>query len=158
MSYPPINQVFLNNDPLMGNLDDIDIQIKRMENYRQKLKQLQTANQQQPVNVIWDEIDTEVLPMTDEQKSRLFQDAEYAETYNELQSMVQLELLKLVKPNIENTEKGKNLLTRQLNIVKKLKNKIISDTNREMEMFNKFKEYSKKNPNATYEEFIKSNF
>ena len=158
MSYPPINQVFLNNDPLMSNLDDIDIQIKRMENYRQKLKQMQTANQQQPVNVIWDEIDAEVLPMTEEQKSRLFQDAEYAETYNELQSMVQLELLKLVKPNIENTEKGKNLLTRQLNIVKKLKNKIISDTNREMEMFNKFKEYSKKNPNATYEEFIKSNF
>ena len=35
--------------------------------------------------------------------------------------------------------------------------KIIEDTNREMELFRKFKEYSKEHPNTSYEEFIKEN-
>lgn len=95
--------------------------------------------------------------MSNEQKSRLLQDADYVDTYNELQSIVQSELLNLVKSKIESTERGKELLSKQLKIVKRLKTKIIDDTNREMELFKKFKEYSKEHPNASYEEFIKEN-
>ena len=95
--------------------------------------------------------------MSNEQKSRLLQDADYVDTYNELQSIVQSELLNLVKVKIESTERGKELLSKQLKIVKRLKTKIIDDTNREMELFKKFKEYSKEHPNASYEEFIKEN-
>lgn len=51
---------------------------------------------------------------------------------------------------------GKELLQRQLKIVKKLKGKIIQETNREMEMFRKFREFSKTHPEVTYEEFIKA--
>ena len=83
------------------------------------------------------------------------QDPEYAEINNELQLMVQSELFDLVKGRIENTDKGRDLLSRQLKIVKKLKNKIVEATNREMEMFMAFREFSKTNPNVTYEEFIK---
>lgn len=155
MSYP-INQVFLNNDPISYNsFDDIDLQIKKMEAYRQKLKQMQ--NYQQPQKLIWDDIDAEIAPMTEEQKSRLLQDSEYYEVYNELQSVVQAEILNLVKGKIESTERGKELLTKQLKIVRKLKNKIISETNIEMELFNKFREYSKQHPDITYEDFIKNN-
>jgi hypothetical protein len=106
--------------------------------------------------LIWDDIDAEVNPMNEEQKNRLFQDQEYAETYNELQGLVQTELLNLVKARIESTDRGKDLLSRQLRIIKNIKGKIINDTNREMEMFMRFKEYSKQNPNITYEEFIKA--
>lgn len=95
--------------------------------------------------------------MNNEQKNRLLQDADYVDTYNELQSIVQSELLNLVKVKIESTERGKELLSKQLKIVKRLKTKIIDDTNREMELFKKFKEYSKEHPNASYEEFIKEN-
>ena len=95
--------------------------------------------------------------MNNEQKNRLLQDADYVDTYNELQSIVQSELLNLVKGRIESTERGKELLSKQLKIVKRLKTKIIDDTNREMELFKKFKEYSKEHPNASYEEFIKEN-
>jgi predicted methyltransferase len=94
--------------------------------------------------------------MTSEQRERLFQDKDYADNYNELQSMVQQEILNLVKGKIENTERGKELLNNQLKTVKKLKTRIINDTNKEMETFMKFREYAKKNPNATYEEFIKT--
>ncbi len=154
MSYP-INQVFLGSDPMMGNgLDDLDAQIRKMEAYRNKLRQMQS--QQQPQKLIWDEIDAEIIPMTEEQKARLLQDPEYAEVYTDLQNIVQSEILNLVKGRIESTEKGKELLSRQLRIVKKLKNKIISETNREMELFNRFREYSKQHPEVTYEEFIKA--
>lgn len=71
--------------------------------------------------------------------------------------MVLTEILSLVKGRIEGTQEGKDLLTHQLKIVKKLKGKIIDTTNKEMEMFRRFREFSKSNPNVTYEEFIKAN-
>lgn len=152
----PVNQVFLGGDPMMSNLEDLDLQIQKMEAYRQKLKQLKTT-QNQPVKLIWDDIDAEVNPMTEEQRARLFQDEEYAMNYTEIQGLVQQEILNLVKGRIESTEKGRELLNSQLKIIKKLKSKIIDDTNREMEMFKKFKEFSKTNPTITYDEFIKAN-
>ena len=156
----PVNQVILGGDSMFNsNLDDLDVQIQRMEAYRQKLKQLKESQQQQPIqkSLIWDQIDAEITPMSSEQKNRLLNNADYVDTYNELQSIVQIELLNLVKAKIENTEKGKELLSKQLKIVKKLKTKIIEDTDREMELFKKFKEYSKKHPDTSYDEFIKEN-
>lgn len=154
----PVNQVFLGSDPMMSSLEDLDTQIQRMEAYRNKIRQLQNTNKpQMPAKLIWDEIDAEVNPMTDEQKARLFQNEDYCSNYNEIQGLVQMEILNLVKGRIESTERGRELLNNQLKIVKKLKTKIIDDTNKEMEMFMKFKEFSKSNPTVTYEEFIKSN-
>ena len=84
----PVNQVFLGGDPMMSNLDDLDLQIQKMEAYRQKLKQLKTT-QNQPTKLIWDDIDAEVNPMTEEQRARLFQDEEYTMNYTEIQGLVQ---------------------------------------------------------------------
>lgn len=103
-----------------------------------------------------DEVDAEISPMTDEQKARMLQDEDYVDTYTKIQDMVQAEILNLVKGRIEATPEGKELLQRQLKIVKKLKGKIIQETNREMEMFRKFREFSKTHPEVTYEEFIKA--
>ena len=154
----PVNQVILGGDSMFNSMDDIDTQIQKMEAYRQRLNQLKNAQQAQSVqknHLIWDEIDAEISPMSDDQKNRPVQDSEYVDTYNELQSIVQSELLNLVKSRIENTDRGKELLSKQLKIVKKLKVKIIDDTNKEMELFKKFKEYSREHPDTSYEEFIR---
>ena len=155
----PLNQFILGGDSMFSNnLDDIDTQIQKMELYRQRLKQIKESQQiqnSQPQRLIWDEIDSEITPMSSEQKNRLLQDQDYTSIYTELQSMVQSELLNLVKAKIEGSERGKDLLQKQLKIVRKLKTKIIEDTDREMEMFKKFKEYSKEHPNTSYDEFIK---
>ena len=42
----PINQVILGGNPLMDNLDSLDIQIQKMEEYRKQLQRLK--NQQIP--------------------------------------------------------------------------------------------------------------
>lgn len=151
--YPPVNLILGDNN---NGLDEIDIQIQKMEAYRNKLRQLQNMSQPKK-KLVWDEIDAEVIPMTEEQKMKLYSDEDYVTVYNQLQNIVQAELLNLVKEKIESTSEGKDLLERQLKIVRKLKGKIIDETNREMELFRKFKEFSKTNPGITYEEFVKSN-
>ena len=93
--------------------------------------------------------------LTDSQKAKFFENKEYSEITMSLQNMVQLELLNLVKVKIENTPEGKILLQKQLGIVKDLKKKIVQETDNEIAIFNKFREFSKDNPNLTYDEFIK---
>ena len=161
----PINQVILGGgDPLLGTSvvgNNLDEQLQLLERYKQNLeaaKQIKQQTAAAPVQkLIWDEIDSEIVPMTEEQKNMLFQDEDYVETYTRIQGMVQAELLNLVKGRIESTQEGKDLLQSQLKIVKKLKGKIIQETNREMEMFRKFREFSKQHPEVTYDEFIKAN-
>jgi hypothetical protein len=161
----PINQVILGGgDPLLGTSvvgNNLDEQLQLLERYKQNLeaaKQIKQQTAAAPIQkLIWDEIDSEIVPMTEEQKNMLFQDEDYVETYTRIQGMVQAELLNLVKGRIESTQEGKDLLQSQLKIVKKLKGKIIQETNREMEMFRKFREFSKQHPEVTYDEFIKAN-
>ena len=43
----PVNQVFLGSDPMMSSLEDLDMQIQRMEAYRNKIRQLQNTNKPQ---------------------------------------------------------------------------------------------------------------
>lgn len=150
----PVNQVFLGtSDPLLSQ-DNINSQIQLLKQYEAQLSKLQAKGTLQ-TELIWDKIDNEMNSLTETQKLKFFENEEYAEITKNLQEMVQIELLNLVKAKIENTEKGKDLLEKQFKLVKKLKSKIVEDTNNEIVIFNKFKEYSKNNPNLTYEEFIK---
>lgn len=82
---------------------------------------------------------------------------DYFKTKGMLRYILNSKILNLVKGRIESTERGKELLSKQLKIVRKLKTKIINETNREMELFNRFREYSKQHPDVTYEDFIKAN-
>ena len=150
----PVNQVILGGDSMFNNLDDLDLQIQRMEAYKKKLQQLKTS-QNVIATPIWDNIDKEVSSMPEDQKTKLFDNAEYSDLYIKLQAITQAELLNLVKSKIESSPEGKELLQNQLCLIKKLKTKIAEETSREMELFNKFKEYSKSHPEVTYDEFIK---
>lgn len=149
----PVNQVFLgNSDPLLTQ-SDINNQIQLLKQYELKLNQLK--DNVGIKETIWDNIDAEMSPLTETQKAKFFEDREYVEINTALQNIVQIELLNLVKDKIEKSQEGNELLKRQLKIVKKLKNKIIEETDNEMAIFKKFKEFSKDNPNLTYEEFCK---
>lgn len=98
-----------------------------------------------------------IEPLTNEQRNMLATNEEYVANYNNLQSMVQAEVLNLVRANIENSPEGKALLDNQLKLVKNLKTSIIEMSQREMQLFNAFKEASAKNPSLTYKERLLNN-
>lgn len=173
----PVNQFILGGgDPLLlpseKMTNSIDEQIAFLQSQKQAINEAYRRNAvaaanngvvqnqqvipQQPVNQgIWDAIDAEIAPLTQEQQNMLLSNQDYVNNYNALQSMVQAEVLNLVRGKIEASADGKHLLEEQLKLVKLLKSKIIEVTNKEMELFKAFKEASKTNPNLTYEEFLK---
>ena len=150
----PVNQVILGGDSMFNNLEDLDLQIQRIEAYKKRLQQLKTS-QNTVATPIWDNIDKEVSSMHEDQKNKLFDNAEYSDLYVKLQAITQAELLSLVKGKIEASPEGKELLLAQLSLIRKLKTKIAEETSREMDLFSKFKEYSRSHPDVTYDEFIK---
>lgn len=93
-----------------------------------------TQNQQVPTQGIWDAIDAEIAPLTQEQQNMLLSNQDYVNNYNALQSMVQAEVLNLVRGKIEASADGKHLLEEQLKLVKLLKSKIVEVINKEMEL------------------------
>lgn len=172
----PVTQFILgNSDPLLypseKMTNSIDEQIAFLQSQKQAINEAYRRNaipnanngvtQNQPVTQqpitqgIWDAIDAEIAPLTQEQQNMLLNNQDYVNNYNALQSMVQAEVLNLVRGKIEASEDGKHLLEEQLKLVKLLKSKIVEVTNKEMELFKAFKEASKTNPNLTYEEFLK---
>lgn len=172
----PVNQFILgSSDPLLypseKMTNSIDEQIAFLQSQKQAINeayrrnaipnanngvtQNQQVTQQSTTQGIWDAIDAEIAPLTQEQQNMLLSNQDYVNNYNALQSMVQAEVLNLVRGKIEASEDGKHLLEEQLKLVKLLKSKIVEVTNKEMELFKAFKEASKTNPNLTYEEFLK---
>ena len=172
----PVTQFILgNSDPLLypseKMTNSINEQIAFLQSQKQAINeayrrnaipnanngvtQNQQVTQQPTTQGIWDAIDAEIAPLTQEQQNMLLNNQDYVNNYNALQSMVQAEVLNLVRGKIEASEDGKHLLEEQLKLVKLLKSKIVEVTNKEMELFKAFKEASKTNPNLTYEEFLK---
>jgi hypothetical protein len=154
----PFSQINIGGDPLLNSPNSLNIeeQLRQLEMRKQTLESMkQLTPQTMPVATIWNEIDAEVKVLTSEQLQKLFENEDYVRIYTRIQDLVNNEILNLVKPRIENTSEGKQLLQEQFSLVKKMKPKIVEDTNRDMELFRRFREFSKTNPDITYEEFIK---
>lgn len=152
----PVTQFILgNSDPLLypseKMTNSIDEQIAFLQSQKQAINeayrrnaipnanngvtQNQQVTQQPTTQGIWDAIDAEIAPLTQEQQNMFLSNQDYVNNYNALQSIVQAEVLNLVKGKIEASEDGKHLLEEQLKLVKLLKSKIVEVTNKEMELF-----------------------
>lgn len=154
----PVSQINIGGDPLLGTQGyNIEEQLRQLELRRQSLESMKQLNSQAiPQTVIWNEIDAEIKVLTPAQIQKLFENEEYVKIYSRIQELVNAEILNLVKYKIESSNEGNQLLKNQLDILKKLKNKIIEDTDREVALFKQFKEFSKTNPSVTYDEFLKA--
>ena len=154
----PVSQINIGGDPLLTTQGyNIEEQLRQLELRRQSLESLKQLNPQAMPNssIIWNEIDSEVKVLSNEQLQKLFENEDYVRIYSRIQELVNTEILNLVKPRIESSPEGKQLLQEQLNIVKKMKPKIVEDSNREVELFRRFREFSKTNPDVTYDDFLK---
>lgn len=121
----PVTQFILgNSDPLLypseKMTNSIDEQIAFLQSQKQAINEAYrrnaipnanngtTQNQQVPTQGIWDAIDAEIAPLTQEQQNMLLSNQDYVNNYNALQSMVQAEVLNLVRGKIEASEDGKH--------------------------------------------------
>lgn len=106
----PVTQFILgNSDPLLypseKMTNSIDEQIAFLQSQKQAINEAYrrnaipnanngtTQNQQVPTQGIWDAIDAEIAPLTQEQQNMLLSNQDYVNNYNALQSMVQAEVL-----------------------------------------------------------------
>lgn len=113
----PVNQFILgSSDPLLypseKMTNSIDEQIAFLQSQKQAINEAYrrnaipnanngtTQNQQVPTQGIWDAIDAEIAPLTQEQQNMLLSNQDYVNNYNALQSMVQAEVLNLVRGKI----------------------------------------------------------
>ena len=154
----PVSQINIGGDPLLTTQGyNIEEQLRQLELRRQSLESLKQLNPQAMPNssIIWNQIDEEVKVLSNEQLQKLFENDNYVRIYTRIQELVNTEILNLVKPRIESSPEGKQLLQEQLSIVRKMKPKIVEDSNREVELFRRFREFSKTNPDGTYDDFLK---
>ena len=140
---------FINNDPLLGNYKQDRTQL--IEEYRRKVEMQQGSR-----TPLWDKIDAELSPLTEEQKKIVYSSPDYIAVQNEISQMVQAQMLNMIKPYIENSEQGKALLNKAYDIAVAAKKNAIAETNRDMEMFKQWQNYSISHPNSTYQDFIKA--
>ena len=111
----PVNQFILgSSDPLLypseKMTNSIDEQIAFLQSQKQAINEAYrrnaipnanngtTQNQQVPTQGIWDAIDAEIAPLTQEQQNMLLSNQDYVNNYNTLQSMVQEVLPNDVEP------------------------------------------------------------
>lgn len=137
-----------------GNPNSLESQLAQIEHYKAEL--LNAQNKMLPQNSLWNRIDKEMEGLSESQIQELYNNPDYNKTSNTIQILVQGALLELVKDRIESLPQGRELLEKQLEQAKFLKQTIVNNTNKEIEMFTKFKEYSLTHPEATYDKFIQT--
>lgn len=106
----PVNQFILgSSDPLLypseKMTNSIDEQIAFLQSQKQAINEAYrrnaipnanngtTQNQQIVTQGIWDAIDAEIAPLTQEQQNMLLSNQDYVNNYNALQSMVKQKFL-----------------------------------------------------------------
>lgn len=144
------------------NMRDYLSNINEQINYFTKLKQQYenaVNNQFNEVYInktesIWTKIDAEVANIDKYTSEALSTDENYKSINTQLQSIVQQELLFLVRDKVEQREDGKQLLEKQLQIIKQIKSNVSDKRNKDIDLFNRFKEYSRIHPETTYEQFL----
>lgn len=144
------------------NMRDYLANINEQINYFTKLKEQYSAainNQfnESPVKKdesIWSKIDAEVTNIDKYTNEALVADENYKSINTQLQNIIQQELLFLVRDKVEQREDGKQLLEKQLQVIKQIKSNVSDKRSKDIDLFNRFKEYSRIHPETTYEQFL----
>lgn len=152
-------------EEILNQVQQLQRQKIAMEKRLEEVKSKESVKPNTPVekgnNVpvkksLWTLIDEEIAPLSDNQRKLLYSDKEYSANAETLQSYMQEALQSLAMPIIENMPNGKAILEAQLNLVKTKKQAVIAESNKELEMLEKFRIASMANSNLTYSEFLKA--
>lgn len=159
-----LNNVFIGGgDPLLGPpSNNISAEIEAYERRLQEaLNQVQAQKQmaldpqthkhasQSP---LWDEMDKIVKDMSDIEIEALNNNPDYQKAQNVLMGILNREYMKIMRPIVEETKDGKEVLENLLSISKKVKKSASEEANKNIALFN---EYTSKYADMPYAEFLK---
>lgn len=147
----------MNFDPLLGeqptyNIPQLEEEQKKLSERLEQLKRGRVSTVQQPQAPVWDEIDSIVAGMSDQELDMMNSNEEYQESSATVQAILQREYLRIMRPIVEATKDGKDALDRHLTLIKRLRKSAREAVNRKYSLMD---EYLERYSNMPFDEFMK---
>ena len=162
----PANNFFFNSDPLLAggsNYTDVDAQIKEMERLQEELAQKQIMLQQSKQKMqqppqsksqspVWDEIDSVMQGMSDQEFERVSSNEEFQKSQQNIMNILQSMQIQMIRPHVEASKEGKEALDYHLTLVKRLRNAASKEVDDELA---EMREYKEKYSDMSYADYQK---
>ena len=147
----------MNFDPLLSEqpsytIPQLEEEQKKIAERLEQLKHSRVQTARQPQAPVWDEIDSIVSGMSDQELDLLNANEEYQESSAAVQAILQREYLRIMRPIVEGTKDGKDALDRHLTLIKRLRKSAKEAVNRKYSLMD---EYLERYSNIPFEEFMK---
>lgn len=151
----PANNFFFNTpDPLLSpssGYNDVDSQIKEMQRLQDELAQRQVMLQQSKQHMqqpqqprsqspVWDEIDSIMNAMGDQEFQRVSANEEFQQSQQRIMGILQNMQIQMLRPHVEASKEGKEALDFHLTLVKRLRSAVSKEVDEEMSDFREYKE------------------
>nr|DAG54673.1 MAG TPA: hypothetical protein [Caudoviricetes sp.] len=144
------NDPLLNYDAAQTMQADTDAIMRQIEELKQK-RQAISMQAQVSQTPLFDEIDKIEDSFTDSQKQFLMQNQEYVESLQYVSKLVQDEELRIIRPRIEATERGKDALKHHLSVVQKLKKSMAKEEEQKRALLD---DYLTNYPDMAYKDYL----
>lgn len=161
----PSNNIFIGSgDPLLGGnanysiesrLEEINKLKTLLSQKEQNLEQMKTQipqTQQLSRTPVWDEIDSIIQGLNDDEYEIISNNDEFIESNKNIAAIMQASYMEMMRPIVEGTQKGKDALESHLTLVKRLRKSATAEANKQMA---NFKEYTEKYSHMTYDDYLK---
>lgn len=124
---------------------------RKLEEKMTQLRQNGPQQQMRPQAPVWDEIDTIVSGLSDQELQFLNSNQEFQESSANVQAILQREYLRIMRPVVEATKDGKQALENHLTLIKRLRNYARDEVNKKYSLFD---EYMEKYSDMSFAEFM----
>lgn len=124
---------------------------RKLEEKMSQLRQAGPQQQMRPQAPVWDEIDTIVSGLSDQELQFLNSNQEFQESSANVQAILQREYLRIMRPVVESTKDGKQALENHLTLIKRLRNYARDEVNKKYSLFD---EYMEKYSDMSFAEFM----
>lgn len=124
---------------------------RKLEEKMSQLRQTGPQQQMRPQAPVWDEIDTIVSGLSDQELQFLNSNQEFQESSANVQAILQREYLRIMRPVVESTKDGKQALENHLTLIKRLRNYARDEVNKKYSLFD---EYMEKYSDMSFAEFM----
>lgn len=133
----------MNYDPLLGeqpqfSIPQLEEEQKRLSERLEQLKTTRTQVQPQRQAPVWDEIDSIVSGMSEQEIHMISSNEEFIESSNVIQEILQREYLRIMRPIVEGTRDGKDALDKHLTLIKRLRKSARDEVSRRYEIMDEY--------------------